>query len=443
MGDLLQSCKDQANSSKLLTKKLYELLRMPASAVGAGHSFHHSDWLMKVAMRQFGIGLLIVRDDNQDKDDWPYQTLNYLGELGSRVFLPLVFGMLYLPKCGNIMIMRRRCSRRKEWNEDNADINRRGYALSMKSDIRTTNVNLLTGVFDLSYTSFADFIHSPKRAGNLKGKRDYRVATYSELKAYRRAWDEYQAFQQDTRRANEARRAKAKESGQKGVPKPTPSTPSRDDDPKTSKPRKGGKEKCEKQQQTTAKHQQVPQEERDMIKPENNIMSYVGENDTIKGNNRLWYVHNYHAMWKCLREPEDIEGQTMTIDQSLRLLGRTIKTAGDCRDFFDDIKREEMIKECNKWWREATKVCHSDRFNLRVLDDGMRKDNNAQFSCLKTALNALVEWSELAKQGKNRNLTKKLNDLREWDGEIHVQKDDKYMYYDYFKQRKRQKTESS
>jgi hypothetical protein len=133
----------------------------------------------------------------------------------------------------------------------------------------------------------------------------------------------------------------------------------------------------------------------------------------------------------------------MTIDQSLRLLGRTIKTAGDCRDFFDDIKREEMIKECNKWWREAMKVCHSDRFNLRVLDDGMQKDNNARFSCLKTALNALVEWSELAKQGKNRNLTKKLNDLREWDGEIHVQKDDKYMYYDYFKQRKRQKTESS
>jgi hypothetical protein len=399
---------------------------------------------MKVAMRQFGIGLLIVRDDDEDKDDWPYQTSNYLEELGSRVFLPLVFGMLYLPKDGNICIMRRRCSRSGRSSGDNDDINHCcGYALSMKSDIRTKNVNLLTGVFDLSYTAFADFIHSPKCAGNMKGKRDYRVATYSELKAYRRAWDDYQAFQQDTRRANEARRAKANESSQKGVPKPAPSTPSRDDDPKTSKPRKGRKEKCEKQQRAPAEHQQVPQEERDMIKPENNIMSYVGENDMQKRENREWYVNNYHQMWKCLPEPEDIGGQRMTIDQSLRLLGRTIKMDGDCRDFFDDIKREEMIKECKKWWKDATRVCHMDRFYQRVLDDGMRKENNAQFSCLKTALNALVEWSNLAKQGKNRDLTEESNDLQEWDGEIYVQKDDNYLYYDDYKQRKRQKTESS
>jgi hypothetical protein len=78
---------------------------MPASAVGACHSFHNNQMLMKVAMRQFGIGLLIVKDDNKEKEDWPYQTTNYLDELDSRLFLPLVFGMIYLPKNGNISIL--------------------------------------------------------------------------------------------------------------------------------------------------------------------------------------------------------------------------------------------------------------------------------------------------------------------------------------------------
>jgi hypothetical protein len=65
--------------------------------------------LMKVTMRQFGIGLLIVKDDNIQKDDWPYETVNYLDELGSRVFLPLGFGMIYLPKDGNVSILQRMC----------------------------------------------------------------------------------------------------------------------------------------------------------------------------------------------------------------------------------------------------------------------------------------------------------------------------------------------
>ena len=92
--------------SQELARRLYELLKMPASAVGACHSFHNNDVLMKVAMRQFGIGLLIVKDDNVEKDDWPYETVNYLDELGStRVFLPLVFGMIYFPKDGNVSIL--------------------------------------------------------------------------------------------------------------------------------------------------------------------------------------------------------------------------------------------------------------------------------------------------------------------------------------------------
>lgn len=56
-------------NSKELSRKLYDLLKMPASAVGACHSFHYNDMMMLVAMRQFGIGLLIVKDYNKEKDD--------------------------------------------------------------------------------------------------------------------------------------------------------------------------------------------------------------------------------------------------------------------------------------------------------------------------------------------------------------------------------------
>jgi hypothetical protein len=45
---------------------------MPASAVGACHSFHNSELLMQVAMRQFGIAPLIVHDDDGISDKWPY-----------------------------------------------------------------------------------------------------------------------------------------------------------------------------------------------------------------------------------------------------------------------------------------------------------------------------------------------------------------------------------
>ena len=57
--------------SKELAKKLYEILRMPASAVGACHCFHSNDMMMLVAMRQFGIGLLVVKENDEEKDDWP------------------------------------------------------------------------------------------------------------------------------------------------------------------------------------------------------------------------------------------------------------------------------------------------------------------------------------------------------------------------------------
>jgi hypothetical protein len=305
-------------NSKELARKLYDLLKMPASAVGACHSFHNNDMLMQVAMRQFGIGLLIVKDDDEEKDDWPYETTNYLDRLGSRVFLPLVFGMIHLPKDGNISIMRRRCHSKTSYpNEQMCFV---GYALEMKTVIRTKNVNLLTGVFDLSFTAFMDYIHCPKYGGKLKPIRDYRSASYQELKEYRKAWDAYQAQQQDQHRSNERCRASANKRNSTEVL----ATP---------------------EQSTTSQQQRPPQADRDMMKPENKISSYFGKTDVQKKENReCWYQNEYYGAWHCLPEPEDLDGCKMTIGQSLRLLGETIVTVKNCNDFFGNSTRADMIK---------------------------------------------------------------------------------------------------
>jgi hypothetical protein len=144
-----------------LAKALGDILKMPASAVGACHSFHNSELLMQVAMRQFGIALLIVHEDDTVSDRWPFQTTNYLDNCGSKVFLPITFGLLHVPRDGNLSILRKRCSRRVA--DYGNEANYQGYALEMKTDIRTKHVNLLTGLFDLSYTAFADYIVSPKK----------------------------------------------------------------------------------------------------------------------------------------------------------------------------------------------------------------------------------------------------------------------------------------
>lgn len=122
--------------------------------------------------------------------------------------------------------------------DSDEDMDYFGYALDMKRVIRMMNVNLLTGVFDLSYTLFADYIHNPKYGGRdggrLKGKRDYRVATYEELKEYRVAWDEYQTRQQDQRRASKAQKARGKVSSSDSVPKTASAETSSDKDRKST-----------------------------------------------------------------------------------------------------------------------------------------------------------------------------------------------------------------
>jgi hypothetical protein len=144
-------------------KALRDLVQMPASAVGACNSFHNSELLMQVAMRQFGIALLIVHDDDGISNKWPYRTPNFLRECGSGVFLPLTFGLIHVPRDGNLDILRKRCPIQREKDEWEPCF--MGYALGMKENIRTTNVNLLTGMFSLSYTSFADFLLTPKNIG--------------------------------------------------------------------------------------------------------------------------------------------------------------------------------------------------------------------------------------------------------------------------------------
>jgi hypothetical protein len=187
-------------------KALREILKMPASAVGACHSFHNSDLLMHVAMRQFGIALLVVYNDDPISDRWPYQTPNYLNEMGSRVFLPLTLGLIYIPKDGNLVILRKLCTDRAAPSYLGKKACYQGYALEMKGDIRTSHVNLLMmGVFDLSYTAFADYILKPMNTqrgqGKLPRKSDYRYASYGELVKLKKNWDLYQDFLQDQGRA--------------------------------------------------------------------------------------------------------------------------------------------------------------------------------------------------------------------------------------------------
>jgi hypothetical protein len=80
---------------------------MPASAVGACHSFHYNEFLMEVAMRQFGISLLVVCDDDGKSDKWWYKMINCLDRLGSKFFLPLTFGLIHIAADSNVSILRK------------------------------------------------------------------------------------------------------------------------------------------------------------------------------------------------------------------------------------------------------------------------------------------------------------------------------------------------
>ena len=78
---------------------------MPASKVGMNNSFHYNNALMGVAMRQFGIALMVVHAVDKDNDTWPYQTTNFLDEHGEGAILPITYGLIHIYNDGNLSIL--------------------------------------------------------------------------------------------------------------------------------------------------------------------------------------------------------------------------------------------------------------------------------------------------------------------------------------------------
>jgi uncharacterized protein YqeY len=179
------------------------------------------------------------------------------------------------------------------------------------------------------------------------------------------------------------------------------------------------------------------------MKPESNINSYGGADDDAKKANRTWFHGEYGEVWPCLPEMEDLSGKAMTVEQSLRLLGRPIRSKRDCESFFNDSMRNELIKECKRWYRVTAITIYPDQFNRRVTDEGMRKENNERFSAISTAKAALEEWDEVARNKENWRLAQtgnlELQHLMTWESEIYIPEINCYMDYCVFRQPKRKK----
>lgn len=444
---LIRKLKRRGGASKY-AKALRDLLQMPASAVGACHCFHNSELLMQVAMRQFGIALLIVHDDDGISDKWPYQTENYLTECGSGVFLPLTFGLIHVPMDGNLAILRKRCHRLSVTEEMKPCF--MGYALGMKDDIRTTNVNLLTGMFSLSYTSFADFLVTPKKKPStnraLQRLRDYRDGSYWDLKEYRRQWDEYQCYLQDARRAKEnqgEKRAAHQEAPNHGGQEPPHQHGTR-----------GASSRARQKPAGQGMHKQgeaEKQEERD-VDPIYSIQSYFGATDEAKTINRHWFNELYLKSFPSVPTANDCDGQKHTIENSLKLLGKSLRTEAECLNFFNNSERAELVKERGAWFRtHSGKYFHPDKFNNKVVNEAMRKEAQHRFASVSAALSALLEWDEIALDKKKQ--TKKALDpaefdknyhaLYSWESELYVQSCNDFMNFLEFRQPpKQQQTET-
>ena len=426
----------------VMSNAVREILKMPASAVGACHCFHSSDLLMQVAMRQFGIALLIVHDDDELSDRWPYQTPHFLDLLGSRVFLPLTFGCLHTPRSGHLAILRKNSLRSESYR--GAIPCYQGYALEMKSDIRTKHVNLLAGLFDLSYTRFADYVENPRRAGRNapKVKRDYREASYEELVFFKQKSEEYQVYLQETRRKKAEQRAKA------APPEEESKRPPPNHGHGTRSARAGASARDRRDTEAAEMPHNEPdlQEGRDMMHRENNVMSYVGNTDKDQDKNMTWFLKEYLPLWPSPTEPEDMTGQHQTIEQSLRLLGKKIHTKEQCSKFLADHTRKDIIVKCNKWYKSVLFKIHPDHFNNKVKDEGMQKENNDRFNAVTIAKNALMEWDEVAldkaKIRKAEQGTLQLENLLSWESMIHVPKEGEWMDYTEFQQQKRQRKEN-
>ena len=401
-------------------KSLRDILRMPASAVGACNCFHNSESLMGVAMRQFGIALLMVHEDAGVGNQWPYRTPDFLREFGSGVFLPITFGLIHVPESGNLSILRK-CLPRGEVSPELAAGEEgcfSGYAQEMSADIRTESVNLLTGMFGLSYTAFADFICNPHNVGvtgksvELPKHGDYRDPDYGDLLAYKRHWRNYQCELQDKLDEAEAKkhenRANSMGEGTGGC----------------DGMRSQGPSASNMGQQNSAATSETPQEERD-ADTRFSLQSFHGKDDDKKKANREWYRDVYPTLFFSMPTEEELSGNAHTIELSLKLLGVTLRSEEDINDFFNNVKRGEMVKEKEKWAkRTLSKGVHPDKFKGKVANDTMVMENQHRCAALTTAVGALKEWDELALDEAKRDAEEegryKLQHLLTWEGEFYV-----------------------
>ena len=138
---------------------------------------------------------------------------------------------------------------------------------------------------------------------------------------------------------------------------------------------------------------------------------------------------------------EELSGNAHTIEMSLKLLGVTLRSESNCNDFFDNVKRGEMVKEKEKWVKKTcSKGVHPDMFNRRVTNDKMRLECQHRCAALTTALGALKEWDDLAlDEAKRTEIDEgrsKLEFLLTWESEFYV---DEWTCLDFseFKQAKR------
>jgi hypothetical protein len=110
-----------------------------------------------------------------------------------------------------------------------------------------------------------------------------------------------------------------------------------------------------------------------------------------------------------------------------------------------------MVKERQKWFRaQSGKYFHPDKFNRKVVNGAMRLENQYRFASLKMALDALVEWDEVAidenKQEEARNSEEfddKLVALMSWESELYVQSLNAHLDFLDYRQPKRQRTKKN
>ena len=305
-----------------MCKALCDILRMPASKVGTNNSFHHNNALMGVAMRQFGIALMVVHEVDKDKDTWPYQTTNFLDEHGEGAILPITYGLIHVYNDGNLSILRQRSMTKITTPTTSCECYD-GYAMDLMKDVRGRKVtgttkgggdkydtkaewkcNLMTGLFYLGYAGFAEFILDPKTRDRQeedewipfyrrKNYEDYREVPYQSLVSLRRLYDRRIIESLDTERRAESMGAR----------------------------QDGGESTAERRARNEG--------------PEMKLSSYAGKNDQEKMANRQWFLDEYEQIWRGeAPRPEDLSGMGMTIGQCLRLIGKSIKTMEECMQFF-------------------------------------------------------------------------------------------------------------